>query len=125
GDDLFRRKVSGKVVTVRCRSCNAEISVDATEPPTLPSQESPARRARPAPPRKYRDGDSATGTPFPGTPQSATGTPLPVRAPPPATGTPLPGHATSAAVTPLPTGALLSIWDAAEKTVGGPRKAPP
>jgi hypothetical protein len=49
GDDLFRRKVSGNVVTVKCRNCNAEISVDAREVDTMPSQE-PPRRA-PAPPR--------------------------------------------------------------------------
>jgi len=133
GDDLFRRKVSGKVVTVKCRNCNAEISVDATEIPTLPSHEAPApQRPHPAPPRpKHKDG-SATGTPLPkptatGTPlpkPSATGTPLPK---PNATGTPLPklpiprGNAGS---TPLPTGALLSIWDAAEKSAA-PRKPPP
>ena len=64
GDDLFRRKVSGKVVTVKCRHCNAEISVDATEPVTLPSQEAP-RRARPAPPRPKRKEGDATVTPLP------------------------------------------------------------
>jgi hypothetical protein len=65
GDDLFRRKVSGKVVTVKCRNCEAEISVDATEPATLPSQEPPPRRARPAPPRpKHKEGE-ATVTPLP------------------------------------------------------------
>ncbi|HEY1534333.1 MAG TPA: hypothetical protein VGF76_09950, partial [Polyangiaceae bacterium] len=49
GDDLFRRKVSGNVVTVKCRNCNAEISVDAREVDTMPSHE-PPRRA-PMPPR--------------------------------------------------------------------------
>jgi hypothetical protein len=49
GDDLFRRKVSGNVVTVKCRNCNAEISVDARDADTMPSQE-PPRRA-PHPPR--------------------------------------------------------------------------
>jgi len=133
GDDLFRRKVSGKVVTVKCRTCNAEISVDATEPPTLPSHEAPAPpRAHPAPPRpKHKEG-GATGTPLPhgtatGTPlpkPTATGTPLPR---PTATGTPLPkppiprGNATA---TPVPAGALLSIWDAAEKSAP-PKKPPP
>src|ERR1700710_2582295 len=91
GDDLFRRKVSGKVVTVKCRNCNAEISVDATEPATLPSHEPPARRARPAPPRpKHKEDDAVTATPVP------------------ATATPTPAAAT---VTPLPANALLSIWD--------------
>jgi hypothetical protein len=113
GDDLFRRKVSGKVVTVRCRKCNAEISVDATEPATLPSQEEPPRRPRPSPPRPKQ---SATGTPLP-----ATGTPLPAAGTP----LPLPRQAPSATVTPLPTDALLSIWDAADKNVDAPRKAPP
>jgi hypothetical protein len=65
GDDLFRRKVSGKVVTVRCRNCNAEISVDATEPATLPSQEPPPRRARPAPPRPKQNEGDAAATPLP------------------------------------------------------------
>ncbi|HEX3855142.1 MAG TPA: hypothetical protein VHW01_29465 [Polyangiaceae bacterium] len=51
GDDLFRRKVSGNVVTVKCRNCNAEISVDARDVDTMPSQE-PPRRA-PAPPRPH------------------------------------------------------------------------
>ncbi|HEY4103216.1 MAG TPA: hypothetical protein VGM44_04965 [Polyangiaceae bacterium] len=142
GDDLFRRKVSGKVVTVKCKHCNAEISVDATEPATLPSNEAPvAPRARPVPPRpKHREGESATGTPLPGGPTgtplpaaignqtliagSATGTPLPKRPLPTgkASGTPLP--VANASATPLPTGALLSIWDAAEKG-DAPRKGPP
>src|SRR5882724_5236416 len=49
GDDLFRRKVSGNIVTVKCRNCDAEISVDARDADTMPSHESP-RRA-PLPPR--------------------------------------------------------------------------
>jgi hypothetical protein len=148
GDDLFRRKVSGKVVTVKCRACNAEISVDATELPTLPSHEAP-KRAHPAPPRpKHKAGDPATGTPLPldtapatGTPlplgtASATGTPLPLRTasatgtplPRPkhlATGTPLPHPKNTATSTPLPAGALLSIWDAAERSTDAPRHLPP
>jgi hypothetical protein len=111
GDDLFRRKVSGKVVTVKCRNCNAEISVDATEPATLPSHE-PPKRARPAPPRpKHREGETATGTPLP----IATAT---------ATGTPLPAGGISGTSTPLPAGASFSIWDAAEKTAEPPHKGP-
>src|SRR5882724_12053216 len=50
GDDLFRRKVSGNIVTVKCRNCNAEISVDAREVETMPSH-APPRRV-PAPPRR-------------------------------------------------------------------------
>jgi hypothetical protein len=49
GDDLFRRKVSGNVVAVKCRNCNAEISVDARDVESLPSHEPPRRV--PAPPR--------------------------------------------------------------------------
>ncbi len=49
GDDLFRRKVSGNVVTVKCRNCNAEISVDAREVDTMPNHEPPRRV--PPPPR--------------------------------------------------------------------------
>jgi predicted Zn finger-like uncharacterized protein len=30
-DDLLRRKVAGKVVTVRCRQCHATIEVDASD----------------------------------------------------------------------------------------------
>jgi predicted Zn finger-like uncharacterized protein len=45
-DDLLRRKVAGKVVTVRCRQCHATIEVDASDvdPKALPEN------ARPAPP---------------------------------------------------------------------------
>jgi hypothetical protein len=49
GDDLFRRKVSGNQVTVKCRNCEAEIALDARDLDTLPSHEAP-RRA-PVPPR--------------------------------------------------------------------------
>ena len=133
GDDLFRRKVSGKVVTVKCRTCNAEISVDASEPATLPSNEAPLApmRAHPAPPRPHGatgtplPGASATGTPLPKL--GATGTPLPKPPKPTATGTPLPKPPLprgSATQTPVPTDALLSIWDAAEKNAA-PRKPPP
>ena len=50
GDDLFRRKVSGNIVTVKCRNCDAEISLDARDIDTMPSHESPQRRV-PHPPR--------------------------------------------------------------------------
>ncbi len=51
-DDLLRRKVAGKVVTVRCRQCHATIEVDASDvdPKTLPEDEMPAPPP-PAPPR--------------------------------------------------------------------------
>jgi hypothetical protein len=45
GDDLFRRRVQGKVVTIKCRHCDAEISVDGS----TPHNEAPAR---PTPPRR-------------------------------------------------------------------------
>ena len=40
-DDLLRRKVAGRVVTVRCRQCHATIEVDASDvdPKTLPEVE--------------------------------------------------------------------------------------
>jgi predicted Zn finger-like uncharacterized protein len=46
-DDLLRRKVAGKVVTVRCRQCHATIEVDASDvdPPTVP----PTPAAEPTP----------------------------------------------------------------------------
>lgn len=61
-DDLLRRKVAGKVVTVRCRQCHATIEVDASDvdPLLLPDGERPpspalgqsrAPRPAPAPPR--------------------------------------------------------------------------
>lgn len=61
-DDLLRRKVAGKVVTVRCRQCHATIEVDASQvdPQALPEVEKPvpapklpikAVKATPAPPR--------------------------------------------------------------------------
>lgn len=58
-DDLLRRKVAGRVVTVRCRQCHAAIEVDASDvdPKTLPETEKPApptpvvKGAKPAPPR--------------------------------------------------------------------------
>jgi predicted Zn finger-like uncharacterized protein len=59
-DDLLRRKVAGRVVTVRCRQCQDTIEVDASDvdPESIPEMETAARapadatpkRARPAPP---------------------------------------------------------------------------
>ncbi|HEY3666324.1 MAG TPA: hypothetical protein VGL19_10000, partial [Polyangiaceae bacterium] len=51
GDDLFRRKVSGNIVTVKCRNCDAEISVDARDADTMPSHEQPRRAPLPPRPR--------------------------------------------------------------------------
>ncbi len=60
-DDLLRRKVAGRVVTVRCRQCHATIEVDASDvdPKTLPEVEKPlppkplpkGAKPAPAPPR--------------------------------------------------------------------------
>ncbi|HEX2872127.1 MAG TPA: hypothetical protein VHP33_12740 [Polyangiaceae bacterium] len=60
-DDLLRRKVAGRVVTVRCRQCHAPIEVDASEvdPKTLPEAVKPepakpmpkAPKPAPLPPR--------------------------------------------------------------------------
>ncbi len=51
-DDLLRRKVAGRVVTVRCRQCHATIEVDASDvdPKTLPEVEKPVP-PKPAPKR--------------------------------------------------------------------------
>src|SRR5258707_11083442 len=75
-DDLLRRKVAGRVVTVRCRQCHATIEVDASEvdptallpidkpmpptpkaptPPAGPVQLKPmAVQTAPAPPRRVK-----------------------------------------------------------------------
>jgi predicted Zn finger-like uncharacterized protein len=47
-DDLLRRKVAGKVVTVRCRQCHATIEVDASDvdPGSLRRSRSSLRRKR-------------------------------------------------------------------------------
>jgi hypothetical protein len=52
GDDLFKRRVQGKVVTIKCRHCDAEISVDGSSP----YNEAPAR---PAPPRRALEKETA------------------------------------------------------------------
>jgi hypothetical protein len=51
-DDLLRRKVAGRVVTVRCRQCHAPIEVDASnvDPKTLPQVQEAAPEPPPAPP---------------------------------------------------------------------------
>jgi predicted Zn finger-like uncharacterized protein len=46
-DDLLRRKVAGKVVTVRCRQCHATIEVDASD---VDPESLPAIKAAPEPP---------------------------------------------------------------------------
>ncbi len=51
-DDLLRRKVAGRVVTVRCRQCHAPIEVDASnvDPKTLPQEHEAMVAPPPAPP---------------------------------------------------------------------------
>ncbi|MES1177799.1 MAG: hypothetical protein ABUL62_25970 [Myxococcales bacterium] len=130
GDDLYKRKVVGNLVTVKCRHCSAEIAVDATVPPTLPSQDAPRRAPSPprpklasvtrmglgpAPASAALVGQSATATPLG---QNLTGTPLPFNA----TATPFPQGATATprarAGAPKPaTPEPVSIWDDSDETV--------
>src|SRR6478752_3162853 len=94
-DDLYRRRVAGSLVKVKCRHCSAEIAVDATESVTMPSQET--QRKHPHPPRRNTGTQLGLGTPPPPT-ELATSSPLPLDP----TRSPLPLNAT---VTPLPTDA--------------------
>lgn len=54
-DDLLKRRVAGRVVTVRCRQCHASIEVDASQVETqktlAPEAEAKAASAEPLPPR--------------------------------------------------------------------------
>ena len=91
-DDLYRRRVAGSLVKVKCRTCSAEIAVDATEPATMPSHQAP--RKHPSPPRARAVTQTGLGAPPPPS-GLATESPLPFELPHP----PLP---LSATVTPLP-----------------------
>ncbi|HEY0466646.1 MAG TPA: hypothetical protein VGC79_20705 [Polyangiaceae bacterium] len=91
-DDLYRRRVVGSLVKVKCRTCSAEIAVDATDPAMTTSQEAP--RKHPSPPRPKAITQMGLGTPPPAA-ALATESPLPFELPQP----PLPLNAT---VTPLP-----------------------
>lgn len=62
-DDLYRRRVAGSLVKVKCRTCSAEIAVDATEPSSAPSNEAP--RKHPGPPRPKAVTQIGLGTPPP------------------------------------------------------------
>ena len=97
-DDLYRRRVAGSLVKVKCRNCNAEIAVDATEVVTMPSHDVP--RKHPLPPRPRTETQLGLGTP-PAPAQLATASPLPLNLPRPRL--PL-----NAVVTPLPTNAAIS-----------------
>jgi predicted Zn finger-like uncharacterized protein len=52
-DDLLRRKVAGRVVTVRCRQCHATIEVDASDldPKTVPEAKPMPEAEKPAAPK--------------------------------------------------------------------------
>jgi hypothetical protein len=91
-DDLYRRRVAGSLVKVKCRYCKAEIAVDATEAMTMPSEEAP--RKHPIPPRPKAITQLGLGTP-PAPAELATTSPLPLDL----THSGLPLNAT---VTPLP-----------------------
>ena len=97
-DDLYRRRVAGSLVKVKCRYCKAEIAVDATDPVTMPSHEAP--RKHPLPPRPKAITQLGLGTP-PAPASLATASPLPLDA----ASSPLPLNAT---VTPLPLNAFAS-----------------
>jgi predicted Zn finger-like uncharacterized protein len=69
-DDLLRRKVAGKVVTVRCRQCHATIEVDASDvDPTALAQDA---RPAPPPPRATTSTLKLKPAPAPPRPKSAT-----------------------------------------------------
>jgi len=96
-DDLYRRRVAGSLVKVKCRNCNAEIAVDATEPATMSSHEAP-RKQHIHPPRPKAVTQLGLGEPPPPAGLLATASPLPSDA----SRSPLPLNPT---VTPLPVNA--------------------
>jgi predicted Zn finger-like uncharacterized protein len=71
-DDLLRRKVAGRVVTVRCRQCHATIEVDASDvdPKTVREVEEPTPEPTPEPPKPAPKG--LKPTPAPPRPAKAT-----------------------------------------------------
>src|ERR1043165_4167272 len=75
-DDLLRRKVAGKVVTVRCRQCHATIEVDASD----------------VDPRKVQEatGSAPTAAPAPALAPTPVAAPAAVKAPRPAPAPPRP-----------------------------------
>jgi len=116
-DDLYRRRVAGSLVKVKCRNCRAEIAVDATEPATTTSHE--PQRKHPMPPRPKAITQMGLGTPPPPSgletasslpDDDAQRTPLPLNA----TITPLPAlkAATAAPISVDPD----SLW-ADEETI--------
>jgi hypothetical protein len=103
-NDLFRRRVAGNRVKVLCRNCSAEITVDATESATMPSNEVPQRG--PAPPR-------------PRTVVTQLGLGEPAARSPSASATPVLNAgamplAPAASVTPLSAQAALATWDSSD-----------
>src|SRR5688572_7716147 len=51
-DDLYERKIKNRIVTIRCRSCSADISIDGT------SLQSPGNEATGRPSERPRDSDA-------------------------------------------------------------------
>jgi len=96
-DDLYRRRVAGSLVRVKCRNCHAEIAVDATEA-LAASNEAPRKQA--IPPRRKSVTKAGLGVP-PAPAALATSSPLPFDA----EATPLP---LSSEVTPLPISATIT-----------------
>jgi len=133
GDDLFRRKVAGNVVTVRCRHCSAEIAVDATSPVTLPSNEAPRRAPSPPRPKGASVTQMGLGLPPPVAGLGATTSPLPLPRSAISSPLPLPRNASATATPlgfgrppkPVPASEALSIWDAESTVSINAPKAPP
>lgn len=57
-DDLFKRRLSGRKVIVRCRTCGAHITVDATDSAPPSQGESSANLASPLPPASRTPSES-------------------------------------------------------------------
>src|SRR6188768_345210 len=106
-DDLYRRRVAGSLVKVKCRHCSAEIAVDATESVTMPSPETP--RTHPHPPRRHTGTQLGLGTPPPAA-ELATSSPLPLDP----TRSPLP---LNAEVTPSPSDAAPPVHSSDDESI--------
>ncbi|HET7543881.1 MAG TPA: hypothetical protein VFK05_28615 [Polyangiaceae bacterium] len=112
-DDLYRRRVAGSLVKVKCRHCSAEIAVDATEHATMQSQ---GATHKDPPPRRKSVTQRGLGT-APSASTLATSSPLPDDRPHDS----LPLNST---ITPLPVATAApaslasdSIWGDDEETL--------
>src|SRR6478609_7573667 len=113
-DDLYRRRVAGSLVKVKCRHCSAEIAVDATEPATAHSHEA----TRKQPPRRKSVTQRGLGIP-PSPSTLATSSPVAddvARASLPLNSTITPLPFTTAAAVPA-SFASDSIWGEDEETL--------